>query len=303
MIKKIILVSAIILWCGAIIAQEKKVAVFDPAGEVTSSIKEIVREEISAVIVNAEGYTVLERQLINKVMEENKFQMGGLVDDSQISEIGKRMGANYVFVSSITSLDGNYYISFKMIEVQTARIEKQKTAQTRKGTTDIIEITQALVRNMFNEIATGGKQALGVENPLSLNIILVADGLKVFSNGKVLNRNEVRTLMANTDALSYYNKGMQRVKTSNILFYTSGVFFIPGIILVGVYHGDELLVTEASLILGAGAGFVVSGIVVRSKAAKDISHAVDMYNNRKSTSHVDWNFGVMPNGVSFTLKF
>jgi curli biogenesis system outer membrane secretion channel CsgG len=130
--KRFILVSAIILWCGATTAQEKKVAVFDPVGDITNSVKEIVREEISAAIVNIGGYTVLERQLINKVLEENTFQMGGLVDNEQISAIGKLMGANYVFVSSITSLERNYYISCKMIEVTTARIEKQKTAQTKK---------------------------------------------------------------------------------------------------------------------------------------------------------------------------
>ena len=39
-------------------AQDNKVAVFDPAGDVTSSIKEIVREEISASIVNMTDYTV-----------------------------------------------------------------------------------------------------------------------------------------------------------------------------------------------------------------------------------------------------
>ena len=80
-------------------AQDKKVAIFNPAGSVeNSTIKEIIREEISSIIVNTAGYTVLERQLIDKVLEENKFQLSGLVDDSQISEVGKRMGANIVFV-------------------------------------------------------------------------------------------------------------------------------------------------------------------------------------------------------------
>jgi len=131
------------------VAQEKKVAVFDPAGDATSSIKEIVREEISSSVVNRDGYTVLERQLINKVLEENKFQMGGLVDDSQISEIGKRMGANYVLVSSITSLGTNYYISCKMIEVLTARIDKQKTTRTKDGVNDLVDVVQSMIKDML----------------------------------------------------------------------------------------------------------------------------------------------------------
>ncbi|MDR1553986.1 MAG: CsgG/HfaB family protein [Prevotellaceae bacterium] len=132
-------------------AEDKKVAVFDPAGDVTSSIREVVREEISSVIVNIEGYSVLERTLIDKVLEENKFQQGGLVDGVQIGEIGKKMGANYVLVSSITAMDDNYYISCKLIEVFTAKIEKQKTARTTQGVNDLIDVAQGVVKTMFGQ--------------------------------------------------------------------------------------------------------------------------------------------------------
>jgi len=129
---------------------EMKVAVFDPAGEVEAVVKEIVREEVSSIVVNAKGYMVLERQLINKVLEENRFQQGGLVDDSQIIEVGKRMGANYVFITTVSKLDKNFYVSCKMIEVLTAKIEKQKTGQTTRGINDIVPTVQAIVNNMLD---------------------------------------------------------------------------------------------------------------------------------------------------------
>ena len=151
--KVFILIFVAILIASALKAQDKKVAVFDPAGTVDSNIKDVVREEISSVIVNASGYVVLERQLINKVLEENKFQTGGMVDDSQISEMGRMMGANYVFVSSITDMGNNtYYISFKMIDVTTARIEKQKTATTaRSGLSELIATVQKTVTEMIRD--------------------------------------------------------------------------------------------------------------------------------------------------------
>jgi len=131
-----------------------KVAVFDPAGKVDDNILQIVREEISSVLVNRVGYAVLERQLINKVLEENKFQGEGLVDESQISEIGKIMGADYVFISSITSLNNNYYLSFKLIEVATVRIEKQFTGTTKSGVYDIMQTTQYVVRRLLGDNVT-----------------------------------------------------------------------------------------------------------------------------------------------------
>ena len=126
-----------------------KVAVFDPVGKVEEAIRQIVREEISSVLVNRNGYTVLERQLINKVMEENKFQGEGMVDESQISEIGKIMGADYVFISMITPLKENYYLSCKMIEVATARIEKQFTGMTKSGIIDIPQTTQYVMTRLL----------------------------------------------------------------------------------------------------------------------------------------------------------
>ena len=132
----------------AIFAQDRKVALFDPIGSVPQSTKEIVREEISSVVVNTKGYVVLERTLIDKVLEENKFQEGGLVDDNEISDLGRMMGANYVLVSSLTTMENDsYYLSFKMIDVKTARIEKQKTA--RCEIKDLIDVVEKTVNEMF----------------------------------------------------------------------------------------------------------------------------------------------------------
>jgi Curli production assembly/transport component CsgG. len=128
-----------------------KVAVFDPVGKVEDAILQIVREEISSILVNHKDYTVLERQLIDKVLEENKFQGEGMVDDSQISEIGKILGADYVFVSTINPLNNNYYFSCKMIEVATARIEKQFTGTTKSGLNDIMQTTQFVIRHLLGD--------------------------------------------------------------------------------------------------------------------------------------------------------
>ena len=134
---------------SALAQQERKVAVFDPAGEADRTLLEIVREEISSAVVNTSGYTVLERQLISKVLEENRFQESGLFNDEQVSNIGRLMGADYVCVTNISRLGANYYISCKMIEVTTARIDMQSTGTTASGMNDIPQTTQDIVKRMF----------------------------------------------------------------------------------------------------------------------------------------------------------
>jgi len=153
--KKIITTTIALLSSMATLAQDQKVAVFNPAGDVANYIIGVVREEISSIIVNTSGYTVLERSLIDRVLEENRFQAGGLVDDAQISEMGRRMGANLVLITNFTKMgNGNFHISAKLIDVMTARIEKQQTTQTAQGENDLISAVNRMGREMF--VATPG---------------------------------------------------------------------------------------------------------------------------------------------------
>lgn len=130
---------------------DKKVAVFDPVGDVSQNLKIIIREELSNAIVNTLGFTVLERELINKVLAENSFQMTGHVDDGQIGELGKKMGANYVCYASISSVGGNYYISCKMVDVMTAKIERQNTGITQSGLDDLFTVVSTVSRAMLQQ--------------------------------------------------------------------------------------------------------------------------------------------------------
>ena len=74
-----------------------------------------------------------------------------MVDDSQIVEMGRLLGANLAFVSSITALDGNYFISGKIIDIQTARIEKQQTTETQRGARDLVIVVQNMVGEMIRQ--------------------------------------------------------------------------------------------------------------------------------------------------------
>ena len=149
--QKFIITSIIALFSLAAMAQDRKVAVFDPVGSADHNIRDIVRELISSAVVNTNGYVVLERQLIDRVLEENRFQAGGMVDDTQVVEMGRLMGANLAFVSTVADLGINYFISGKMIDVQTARIEMQRTAQTQRGASDLMTVVLNMVGEMLGQ--------------------------------------------------------------------------------------------------------------------------------------------------------
>lgn len=154
----VILILLLILTMGLSNAQEdNKVAVFDPAGDVPANLKMMIREELSNSIVNTLGFTVLERELINKVLAESSFQMTGHVDDGQIGELGKKMGANYVCYATISPIGDNYYISCKMVDVKTAKIERQNTGITQNGLTDLFTVVSTVSRLMLQQQGVSGK--------------------------------------------------------------------------------------------------------------------------------------------------
>jgi hypothetical protein len=305
--KLVLIIGTCMLWCCGATAQEsQKVAIFDPAGDVSASYKEIVREEISNIIVNTGKFTVLERQLINKVLEENKFQMGGLVDDSQVGEIGKRMGANYVFVTSLTPMGKEFYLSFKLIDVQTARIEKQKTGRTTKAGEDLIEITQNVVGEMFGGLVAAAPakkvQVTPIETPRPSGA-LIADGRSVILNGKELNRNEIRNLMTNTDALRLYNKGLSRNKTGNALMITGGGLIVAGLLVKKVEGSEDGIIIGWIFMGGAGLLTGVTGIILKSNSKSYVEQAVDSYNRPSYSSQATLKFGQTKHGIGFVYTF
>ncbi len=119
------------------------VAVFDPTSSGTSideGTKIAIRELISSTIVNSGIYNLVERSLLEKVMQEQQFSNSGMVSENDATEIGKLAGANKIVLSVVTLTGGRNMLSIKMIDVQTAQVERQKVKLITSGELlDIVE--------------------------------------------------------------------------------------------------------------------------------------------------------------------
>ncbi|MDR1553913.1 MAG: CsgG/HfaB family protein [Prevotellaceae bacterium] len=135
-------------------AQENKlrVAVFDPSASgniIDEGTKIIAREIISSVFVNTGDYIIVERSLLDKIMKEQTFSNSGIVDDSQATELGKLAGANKVVLSVITQTGNRSMLSIKMIDVQSATIDKQKAKVV--NTNAFLDEIEPLTRTLLGE--------------------------------------------------------------------------------------------------------------------------------------------------------
>ena len=293
---------------SSIIAQEEiKVAVFDPVADIDKTLIEILREEISSTIVNTKGFVALERQLINKVLEENRFQGSGLVGEAQISEIGRVMGADYVLVTTISTLGTNYYISCKLVEVTTAQIKMQETGVTKYGTDDLMKTTQTIVSLMLasrvlhakaiektdteetktdSEITPGGSQVqLQVQpkpQPVTATVtdssVFTTQGGAVFCDGIKMEKAQLLSLLDKSpDSKKRYLSGMKKSTT-----------------------GMGLIIGGAALpVIGGGVGFLIKS----EKIERDGNNIVQRsYNNWKTYAFIGAVAGAGVLGYGIYLK-
>lgn len=128
-----------------------RIAVFDPASSGTSideGTKIAVREIISSTIVNTGKYNIVERSLLEKVMQEQQFTNSGAVDDLQATEVGKLAGANKIVLSVVTLTGGRNMVSVKIIDVKTASVDRQKVKVVTSG--ELLDIVEPLTLEMLD---------------------------------------------------------------------------------------------------------------------------------------------------------
>jgi hypothetical protein len=171
--KRVIIYLGILSFAFAqsLVAQEggekPKVAIFDPAGtakNMDESMAIVVRELVSDAIVNTGKYNIVERSLIDRILKEQKFSNSGAVDESQVSAIGKLAGADKVVLSVFTSAGADkVMLSLKVIDVENARVESQKTKVVKSDALldEITPLALALIGEEMEVEETKSSSMLG----------------------------------------------------------------------------------------------------------------------------------------------
>lgn len=139
-----------------------RVAVFDPVFSGLTSddgLKSAIREIIISTIIRSGQYNIVERSLLEKIIQEQQFSNSGVVNDTDAVEIGKLTGASKIVLSlmSATSAKGflksqKNILSIKIIDVKTASIENQKTQIVTFG--NCLEHAESLTEKLLGNEQT-----------------------------------------------------------------------------------------------------------------------------------------------------
>ncbi len=94
--------------------------------ELGIAVSEILRTELASL----GDYTVIERGMLEQILEEQALQSSGAIDSGTAAEIGKLLGANLVVTGSIVKTGDVYTINSRFIDIETGVI---KTGQNIRG--------------------------------------------------------------------------------------------------------------------------------------------------------------------------
>jgi TolB-like protein len=87
-----------------------------------SEFGKFIPEELTTRLFMTRKFEVLERQLLNKVLEEQNLGMTGLIDASSAARIGKVLGVDAIVTGTITDMGNMIRINARMIATETAGV-------------------------------------------------------------------------------------------------------------------------------------------------------------------------------------
>ena len=131
----------------------KKVAILetvDKENNIRYGVRLMIRGNLSQAITNTPGYEGYDRVDMDQILGEHDFQRTGNVSDEQIKKLGEMTGAAYILVAEAAMVDeSNVFIMAKILNVESARIEKVSNVQSGIDAEELQESCVQLAESLF----------------------------------------------------------------------------------------------------------------------------------------------------------
>lgn len=201
-----------------------------------------------------QGYTLVERTRIDRIIDEQGFQRGQLTQD-QMVRIGQLLNVSRVVVGDINYAFKQYNVDVRVVNVESATIAAKAGVTWEQG---------ASYREMMKSLAADLAEQIAVA-PVEINPEPVANyttngeklGISSYEgryvyNGQLINKKEVRSMVIQ-DAIETQDFATQiRFKKNNDLIYSGWAVFGVGATLTIIGCGMFGVGGQAGLEIGCG---------------------------------------------------
>lgn len=117
--------------------QKKRIAVVefvDLKGNVTD-FGRYLSEKLITKLFQTKKFKVVERQLLNKVIDEQKLSLTGIIDATTAQKLGKLLGVDAIAAGSISDLTKSMEINARLISTETGEVFSAASVQILKDET------------------------------------------------------------------------------------------------------------------------------------------------------------------------
>ena len=101
----------------------------------SSELSDYIIDELIANAVNDRIFTVVDRQQLDSIREEQNLQLSGEVDDNLAVSIGRFFGAQTIISGTVSTIEDRYRLRIRALDVQTAQVQGQYNRNIAAGRT------------------------------------------------------------------------------------------------------------------------------------------------------------------------
>lgn len=153
--KKLILMSLMLLGFTATFAQEKPTVVIVPFDTVDVDKNEanVLFEVFTSNFAGLGKTRVVDRNSFDKIKAQHSFQTSDWSNSDKVAQLGKALNANLVVVGQLMSFKGSLVATFRMLDVNTVEIVATATERT-SGTDELFGKLEGMAKKLASNLNT-----------------------------------------------------------------------------------------------------------------------------------------------------
>ncbi len=138
--------------------QDEKIVIavvdFQNTGEDTSLdyLERSISESLTTELANSGKLKIVERSLLTKALQEQKFGMSGIVDEETAVEVGRKVGANAILLGSFVAIGKQIRINARLIDVLSGEIIMAKNV-TGNPERELFELMDELATSLIQQFS------------------------------------------------------------------------------------------------------------------------------------------------------
>ena len=174
-----------------------------------------ITDRFSYELSKTHRFDIVEREMMDKILEEQKFQASGCVADECAVEIGQLIGVSQIVAGSISKIGDFYSLNIKLIDVATGKIIYQDMDDHEGKVTDFIKGT---IKNIAMRMAAEASMGSGQSGETATQYASTRKGKVIFNinqiNVAIFMDGQYNSLSSGNQVTLSIAEGMHTIKFS-----------------------------------------------------------------------------------------